>query len=200
MIRRCMRSITYPFANRTRWGDEPYTSIEGLSCSQNTITIRLPQGNYTRVGRQSDSSLRNVVIDATFSIKQAVDGTPLQVVSRLGGSALQAGELYRYVEGNNIWFLGREVCILNNVVAYLMLPAVPRVLLVGANLMMCASRMSKVLKEKIIPDLVNSFGQNITVKIVNTRELVIERGVIPRKPVSKDSIRDILLEHIDEIV
>lgn len=195
-----MRSITYPFANRTRWGDEPYTSIEGLSCSQNTITIRLPQGNYTRVGRQSDSSLRNVVIDATFSIKQAVDGTPLQVVSRLGGSALQAGELYRYVEGNNIWFLGREVCILNNVVAYLMLPAVPRVLLVGANLMMCASRMSKVLKEKIIPDLVNSFGQNITVKIVNTRELVIERGVIPRKPVSKDSIRDILLEHIDEIV
>lgn len=200
MIRRCMRSITYPFANRTRWGDEPYTSIEGLSCSQNTITIRLPQGNYTRVGRQSDSSLRNVVIDATFSIKQAVDGTPLQVVSRLGGSALQAGELYRYVEGNNIWFLGREVCILNNVVAYLMLPAVPRVLLVGANLMMCASRMSKVLKEKIIPDLVNSFGQNITVKIVNTRELVIEKGAMPAKPVSKDSIRDILLEHIDEIV
>lgn len=200
MIRRCMRSITYPFANRTRWGDEPFTSIEGLSCSQDTITIRLPQGNYTRVGRQSDASLRNVVIDATFSIKQAVDGTPLQVVSRLGGSSLQAGELYRYVEGNNIWFLGREVCILNNVVAYLMLPTIPRVLLVGVNLMMCASRMSKVLKEKIIPDLVNTFGQNITVKIVNTKELVIERGVIPRKPVSKDSIRDILLEHIDEIV
>lgn len=195
-----LRSITYPFANRTRWGDEPYTSIEGLSCSQDTITIRLPQGNYTRVGRQSDASLRNVVIDATFSIKQAVDGTPLQVVSRLGGSTLQAGELYRYVEGNNIWFLGREVCVLNNVVAYLMLPAVPRVLLVGANLMMCASRMSKVLKEKIIPDLVNTFGQNITAKIVNTREFVIEKGVMPRKPVSKDSIRDILLEHIDEIV
>lgn len=200
MIRRCMRSITYPFANGTRWGDEPYISVEGLSCSQGTITIRLPQGTYTRVGRQSDTSLRNVVIDATFSIRQTTDGTPLQVVSRLGRSTLQAGELYRYVEGNNTWFLGREVCILNNVVAYLMLPTVPRVLLVGANLMMCTSRMSKVLKEKIIPDLVNTFGQNITAKIVNTREFVIEKGVMPRKPVSKDSIRDILLEHIDEIV
>lgn len=200
MIRRCMRSITYPFANRTRWGDEPYINIEGLSCSQNTITIRLPQGVYTRVGRQPDDSLRDVVIDATFSIKQTTDGTPLQVMSRLGGSALQVGELYRYVEGRNIWFLGREVCILNNVVAYLMLPTVPRVLLVGANLMMCASRMSKVLKEKIIPDLINTFGQNITVKIVDTRDFVIEKGLAPRKPVSKDSIRDILLEHIDEIV
>ena len=195
-----MRSITYPFANRTRWNDEPYTNIEGLSCSQGTITIRLPQGNYTGVGGQSNTSLRNVVIDATFSIRQTAEGTPLQVMSRLGGNALKAGELYSYVEGNNIWFLGREVCVLNNVVAYLMLPSVPRVLLVGANLMMCASRMSKVLKEKIIPDLVNTFGQNITVKIVNTREFVIEKGVMPRKPVSKDSIRDILLEHIDEIV
>ena len=195
-----MRSVTYPFANRTRWGDEPFTNIEGLSCSQSTITIRLPQGTYTRVGRQSDASLRNVVIDATFSIKQTVDGTPLQVMSRLGGSALQAGELYRYVEGNNIWFLGREVCILNNVVAYLMLPTAPRVLLVGANLMMCASRMSKILKEKIIPDLTLTFGQNITVKIVDTAGLTVERGTAPRKPVSKDSIRDILLEHIDEIV
>ena len=200
MIRRCMRSITYPFANRTRWDDEPYTSIEGLSCSQDTITIRLPQGNYTRVGRQSDTSLRNVVIDATFSIRQTAEGTPLQVVSRLGGSALQAGQLFRYVEGNNTWFLGREVCVLNNVVAYLMLPTIPRVLLVGANLMMCASRMSKVLKEKIIPDLAISFGQNITVRIVNTAGFIVERGTAPTKPVSKDSIRDILLEHIDEIV
>lgn len=200
MIRRCMRSITYPFANRTRWGDEPYINIEGLSCSQNTITIRLPQGTYTGVGRQPDTSLINVAIDATFSIKQTADGTPLQVISKLGGNALQAGELYHYVEGNNIWFLGREVCILNNVVAYLMLPTVPKVLLVGANLMMCASRMSKVLKEKIIPDLTVTFGQNITVKIVNTRDFVIEKGLVPRKPVSKDSIRDILLEHIDEIV
>lgn len=200
MIRRCMRSITYPFANRTRWGDEPFTSIEGLSCSQSTITIRLPQGNYTRVGRQSDASLRNVAIDATFSIKQAADGTPLQVMSRLGGSALQAGELYRYVEGNNTWFLGREVCVLNNEVAYLMLPTVPRVLLVGTNLMMCASRMSKVLKEKIIPDLAITFGQNITVRIVDTAGFVVEKGTAPTKPVSKDSIRDILLEHIDEIV
>lgn len=200
MIRRCMRSITYPFANRTRWDDEPYTNIEGLSCSQGTITIRLPQGNYTRVGRQSDASLGNVVIDATFSIKQTAEGTPLQVMSRLGGSALQAGQLFRYVEGNNTWFLGREVCVLNNVVAYLMLPTIPRVLLVGANLMMCASRMSKVLKEKIIPDLAISFGQNITVRIVNTAGFIVERGTAPTKPVSKDSIRDILLEHIDEIV
>lgn len=195
-----MRSITYPFANRTRWGDEPYINIEGLSCSQNTITIRLPQGVYTRVGRQPDDSLRDVVIDATFSIKQTTDGTPLQVMSRLGGSALQVGELYRYVEGRNIWFLGREVCVLNNEVAYLMLPTAPRVLLVGANLMMCASRVSKVLKERIVPDLINTFGQNITVKIVDTRDFVIEKGLAPRKPVSKDSIRDILLEHIDEIV
>ena len=200
MIRRCMRSITYPFANRTRWGDEPYISIEGLSCSQSTITIRLPQGTYTRVGGQPDTSLRNVNIDATFSIKQTVGGTPLQVVSKLGGSALQAGELYRYVEGNNIWFLGREVCILNNMVAYLMLPTNPKILIVGANLMMCASRMSKVLKEKIIPDLVNTFEQDITAKIVNTQGFVIRKGVMPGKPVSKDSIRDILLEHIDEIV
>lgn len=200
MIRRCMRSITYPFANRTQWNNQPYTNIEGLSCSQNTITIRLPQGTYTRVGGQPDTSLRNVVIDATFSIKQAVDGTPLQVISRLGGSTLQAGELYCYVEGNNIWFLGREVCILNNVVAYLMLPTVPRVLLISTNLMACASRMSKVLKERIVPDLVDNFGQSITVKIVDTRGFVVEKGTAPTKPVSKDSIRDILLEHIDEIV
>ena len=195
-----MRSITYPFANRTRWSDEPYISVEGLSCSQNTITIRLPQGTYTRVGRLPDTSLKDVVIDATFSIKQTIGGTPLQVVSRLGGSALQAGELYRYVEGNNTWFLGREVCILNNVVAYLMLPTVPKVLLIGANLMMCASRMSKVLKERVVPDLIFTFGQNITVKIIDTVSLVVERGKAPTKPVSKDSIRDILLEHINEIV
>ena len=195
-----MQSITYPFANRTRWNEEPYTRIEGLSCSQDTITIRLPQGTYTRVGRQSDTSLRNVAIDATFSITQTAEGTPLQVMSRLGGSALPTGELYRYVEGNNIWFLGREVCVLNNVVAYLMLPSVPRILLVGANLLMCTSRMSKVLKEKIIPDLAVTFRQNITIKIVDTKDLTIERGVAPAKPVSKDFIRDILLEHIDEIV
>lgn len=200
MIRRCMRSLTYPFANRTRWGDEPYISVEGLSCPQSTITIRLPQGNYTRVGTYPDNSLRDVIIDATFSVKETTDGTPLQVVSRLGRSDLQAGELCRYVEGNNTWFLGREMCILNNVVAYLMLPTVPRVLLVGANLMMCASRVSKVLKERIVPDLINTFGQNITVKIVDTRDFVIEKGLTPRKPVSKNSIRDILLEHIDETV
>lgn len=195
-----MRSITYPFANRTQWNNQPYTNIEGLSCSQNTITIRLPQETYTGVGGQPDTSLRNVIIDATFSIKQTAEGTPLQVMSRLGGDTLQAGELYRYVEGNNIWFLGREMCILNNVVAYLMLPTNPKVLLVGTNLMECTSRMSKVLKEKIIPDLVFIFGQNITAKIVNTQRLIIRKGVMPSKPVSKDSIRDVLLEHIDEIV
>lgn len=200
MIRRCMRSITYPFANRTRWGDVPFIGIESLSCSQNTITIRLPQGNYTRVGTYQDNALRNVVVDATFSIKQNLEGTPLQVISRLSSSALQAGELYRHVEGNNLWFLGREVCILNNVVAYLMLPTAPRVLLIGTNLMMCASRVSKVLKEKIVPDLVDTFGQNITVKIVDTRSFIVGRGATPAKIVSKDSIRDVLLEHIDEIV
>jgi len=200
MIRRCMRSITYPFANRTRWNEVPFVNIESLSCSQSAITIRLPQGTYTRVGTYPDNSLRNVVVDATFSVKETTDGTPLQVVSRLGRSDLQAGELCRYVEGNNTWFLGREVCVLNNVVAYLMLPTVPRVLLVGANLMMCASRMSKVLKERIIPDLVDTFGQNITVKIVDTRGFVVGRGAMPAKIVSKDSIRDVLLEHIDEIV
>ena len=200
MIRRCMRSITYPFANRTRWSDVPYTSIEELSCAQNTITIRLPQGNYIRVGRQPDTSLRNVVIDATFSIRQTVDGTPLQVISRLGGNTLPVGELYRYVEGSNTWFIGREVCVLNNVVAYLMLPTDPRVLLIGTNLMVCSSRMSKVLKEKIIPDLVITFGQDITVKIVNTEDLIVGKGTAPTKPVSKDSIRDVLLEHIDEII
>ena len=168
-----MQQITYPFAHETRWNDVPYTSIEGLSCSQNTITIRLPQGTYTRVGGQSDDSLRNVAVDATFSIRQTFEGTPLQVISRLGRRALQTGELYRYVEGNNIWFLGKEVCVLDNEVAYLMLPSIPRVLLVGANLMMCASRMSKVLKERIIPDLAITFGQNITVKIVNTGDFVI---------------------------
>lgn len=200
MIRRCMRSITYPFANRTRWNDQPYINIEALSCSQNTVTIRLPKGNYVAVGGRPDNSLRDVIIDATFSVKQTTDGTPLQVVPRLGGSTLQAGQLFRYVEGNNLWFLGREVCVLNNEVAYLMLPTVPRVLLVGTNLMMCASRMSKVLKEKIIPDLAITFGQNITVRIVNTAGFVVEKGTAPTKPVSKDSIRDILLEHIDEIV
>lgn len=200
MIRRCMRSITYPFANRTRWNEVPFVNIESLSCSQSTITIRLPQGTYTRVGTYPDNSLRNVVVDATFSVKQTIEGTPLQVISRLSSSALQAGELYKYVEGNNIWFLGREVCILNNVVAYLMLPTVPRVLLISTNLMVCASRMSKVLKERIVPDLVDNFGQNITVKIVDTRGFVIARGERPEKIVSKDSIRDVLLEHIDEIV
>ena len=58
----------------------------------------------------------------------------------------------------------------------------------------------KVLKEKIIPDLAITFGQNITVRIVNTSGFVVEKGTAPTKPVSKDSIRDILLEHIDEIV
>ena len=200
MIRRCMRSITYPFANRTRWNEVPFVNIESLSCSQSAITIRLPQGTYTRVGTYPDNSLRNVVVDATFSVKQTIEGTPLQVISRLSSSALQAGELYKYVEGNNIWFLGREVCVLNNVVAYLMLPTVPKVLLVGANLMMCTSRMSKVLKEKIIPDLATTFQQNITVKIVDTESLIVEKGTAPTKPVSKDSIRDVLLEHIDKIV
>ena len=195
-----MRSITYPFANRTRWGDVPFVDIESLSCSQNTITIRLPQGNYTRVGTYPDNLLRNAVVDATFSVKQTIEGTPLQVISRLSSSGLQAGELYRHIEGNNTWFLGREVCVLNNVVAYLMLPTAPRVLLIGINLMACASRVSKVLKERIVPDLINTFGQNITVKIVDTRGFVVGRGAMPAKIVSKDSIRDVLLEHIDEIV
>lgn len=195
-----MQSISYTFATRTRWQEEPLVSISGLSCVQDTVTIRLPKGNYTRVGTFTEYHLMNVVIDATFSVKQDVSGTPLQVVGMLSRSTLQPGELLRHTEGHNVWLLGREVCILNGKVAYLMLPTSPKTLLIGANLMVCTSKVSKVLKERVIPDLVMYFGNDITTRIVNSDSLRVDMAASPTELVLKDKIRDILLEHIDEIV
>lgn len=200
MIRRCMRRITYPFTNRTKWNEEPYVNINGLSCAQNTITIKLPKGIYTGVGTHTNAELRCVEIEATFSIKCTLEGTPTAVVSKLGRSDLEGGEVYQYIEGSNRWLFSREVCILNNEVVYLMLPSAPKMLIIGVGMMTCSSRMAKLFREKVIPDVIVTFGSNITVKIMNTFDLTVKSGVTPTRIVSDNEIRDILLEHIDKIL
>ena len=185
MIRRCMRRIAYPFTNRTKWNEEPYVNINGLSCAQNTITIKLPKGDYTRVGTHTDAELRGTEIEATFAIKSTLEGTPTAVVNRLGRSELEGGEVYQYIEGSNRWLFSREVCILNNEVVYLMLPSAPKMLIIGVGMMTCSSRMAKLFREKVIPDVIVTFGSNITVKIMNTFDLTVKKW----RNSDKDSVR-----------
>ena len=201
MIRRCMRSISYPIVNRQKWNEEPYVSISELSYGHNLVTIRLPKGNYRGVGGRTNTQLTNTEIDATFFVWKTIEGTPLQAVAKLQARELEPGALYRYVEGNNQWLFSREVFILNGALAFIMLPTVPKTALVSTRLMECSSRVSKVLKEKVIPDIIDSLGENITMKIANTEYFVVKNvGTIPYKIVSEDDIRDVLIEHIDDII
>lgn len=190
-----MRSVSYPYLN-TRWDVRPLVNIQALSCPQETVTIRLPKGIYA-VGSPR-AAPEDVEIDATFFIGTELSGTPMQVAQMVGRNSIVAGELARYTDGNNHWLLSREACILNGLVAFVALPTTPRVFLVGCSLMENTSRMAKVFKEKIIPDIVLSYGESVSVKIVDTYNFTIRMQNPPSRVVSDDSIKEVLLEHIEE--
>lgn len=200
MMRRVLRSFGHVF-NRTRWNALPTTSIEGLSCAKETVTVRLPKGDYSGVGMYLLNKLKNTEIDATFYIKDTVEGTPLQAVSALSSENFEPGALHCYIEGSNKWLFSRELFILNGFVVFIVLPTSPKKVLVGTDLMRCSSKISKVLKERIIPDVVLSIANNGgTVVITDTYNLTVKVAKEPEKPVTKDSIKDVLLKHIDEII
>lgn len=200
MMRRVLRSFGYVF-NRTRWNAQPTTSIEGLSCAQETITVRLPKGTYSGIGMYSLNKLKNTEIDATFYIKDTVEGTPLQAVSALSSESFEPGALHCYIEGSNKWLFSRELFILNGSVVFIILPTSPKKVLIGVDLMRCSSKISKVLKERVIPDIVLSISKDGgTVVITDTWDLVVRVAKTPERLITKDSIKDVLLKHIDEIV
>ena len=199
-MRRVLRNFGQVF-NRTRWNAMPTTSIEGLSCARETVTIRLPKGDYCGVGIYSLNKLKNTEIDATFYIKDTVEGTPLQAISELSRDSFEPGALHYYREGNNKWLFSRELFILNGFVVFIVLPTNPKKVLVGTDLMRCSSKVSKVLKEKVIPDVVlNAATSGGMVVITDTYNLTVKVAEEPEKLITKDSIKDVLLEHIDEIV
>lgn len=199
LTRRAMRSISYPFASRTRWSQAPFIRIDSLVCPQDTVTIRLPRGDYRNVGTSALSNAKDIQIDATFFIGQTIDGTPLQVVRGIGDDRYKNGEMCRYVDGNNQWLLSREACILNGRVCFMSLPTVPITFIVGTTLMENQSKMAKLLKEKVIPDIVNSFANTVTMKIVNTINFIVTEGVSPRKVVTESDIEKVLLDNIDSV-
>ena len=197
-IRRAMRSLSYAF-NRTRWTQAPFVKIDSLACSQDTITVRLPKGEYRNVGTNTLDTTKDAQIDATFFIGTPLVGTPTQVLTLLGRDILKAGELSKYIEGNNRWLLSREVCILNGVVCFMSFPTNPRVFVVGTVLMENQSRMAKAIKERVIPDIVNSCGNTVIMKIVNTAGFIVSEGVSPRGVVTKKEVEKVLLDNIDKM-
>lgn len=194
-----MRSISYPFATRMRWSQAPLIRIDSLVCPQDTVTIRLPKGDYRDVGTSPLSDAKDIQIDATFFIGQTIEGTPLQVVTRIGDDKYRNGEMCRYVDGNNHWLMSREACILNGRVCFMSLPTVPFTFIVGTTLMENQSRMAKVLKEKVIPDIVNSFANTVTVKIMNTVNFIVTEGISPKRMVTESDIEKVLLDNIDSM-
>ena len=194
-----MRSISEPFASRMRWSQVPFIRIDSLVCPRDTVTIRFPKGDYRNVGTNALSDAKDIQIDATFFIEQTIEGTPLQAVARIGDDKYKNGELCRYIDGSNHWLLSREACILNGRVCFMSLPTAPITFIVGTTLMENQSRMAKVLKEKVIPDIVNSFANTVTMKIVNTVNFIVTEGVSPRKVVTKSDIEKVLLDNIDNM-
>lgn len=190
-----MRSVSYPYLH-TRWDTVPLVNIQALSCPQETVTIRIPKGMYV-VGSPS-ASPKMMEIDATFFIGTELTGTPMQVAQMIGRNSIVTGELARYTDGNNHWLLSREACIINGAVAFIVLPSPEKTFLVGTCLMENTSRMAKVFKEKIIPDIVLFYGNGATVKIMDTFSFTVRRGTPPTRIVTDDSIKDVLLEHIEE--
>ena len=191
-----MRSLSYPFASRTRWNSQPLVNIQALSCPQESVIIRLPKGLYSVGAQGVDPEIEEV--DATFFIGTELTGTPLQVAQRLGRNDIVAGELAKYTDGKNHWLLSREVSILNGQVAFISLPTSVKTFVVGSGLMMNSSRMAKVFKERIIPDIVESFGDNAVVKIMNTYNYMVRIQSQPTKVVTDDSIKKVILENIEE--
>ena len=188
--------MSYPFTSYTRWHTPPPIKVDFLSCGGDFITIKLPQANYEIGGR----TITNRPLEATFSIGMTVEGTPIQVLSRLTRDSTtgEVGTLLKYVEGNNTWLIGREVCLLNGKVAFLSLPTEPQAFIVGAVLMESSSKLTKLLKERVIPDIVTSLSM-ASVSIMDTRDFIVEKSAdCIRKALTEDTIEKILLDNIDK--
>ena len=174
----------------TRWGTQAVTGIDGLSNPQEQIVVVLPEANYT-INNEPKS------IIASFHVSREMGGTPREVFETVVGNRNNspgAGELIKYNDGTNTWYLGKEAGFVNNVLAYIILPTDPVKFIISIDLMEKGSRMAKFIKEKIIPSL------NYRTIRVEVNEL---RTLIPPtkrlfQPITQDNVSDLLLEHIDD--
>ena len=171
--------------------DSAEVSLQGLSLPGNeeSISIVVPAEVFP-----SPLISRDIIV--TFRIEDGyVEGTPLVVASRIYGGRRGSGkeQLKKYKTKNELWFLGNKVMIVNNEVMFIVLPTNPKTFLVSSMLMTTCSPMAKLVKEKVIPRLVNFNGAEI--KIVSTSgwkvHLYVDSNI--------DRANDILLKHIDEI-
>ena len=174
---------------RTRWGTQASTGIETLSNPQDEIVIKLPAMEYTTTHGTKE-------IIASFHVSREFNGTPKGVFDILldMNNGPGAGELIKYNDGTNTWMLGREAGFVNGQLAYIILPTNPVKIILSIDLMEKGSRLAKFIKEKIVPAF------NYSTFTVEIQPL---RGWIPRKrillkPVTQESVNDLLLEHIDD--
>ena len=187
-----MSTISDYFTGTALWRSSPYIILDELSCPENSVIVRLPKATYVNIGNRA--TINDSFVDATFFIGKTVTGTPTEVVKRACRYDRLPGELTRFVERDNVWLISHDLCLLNGWVAFLVLPTRPKRAIVGTYLMSEPSRMAKLLKEKVIPEMVK-YAQ---VSIVNTFDMTWRRGVQLKSVISDDCIKDILLENIEK--
>lgn len=191
-----MSSETRTLANSARWGTQPNISIAALSCPENLIEVKLPKHKYQVMGMQRD--IESEVIATFFFVGKHVDGTPRQALMRYRRNLPMVGELCSYEEGKNRWMLSTEICFLNGKVAFLVLPNDVKEFLITTELLCCSSRMAKIVKDIVIPELLVT-KPDLTVKIVKPDIFTVSKTPVPRKLVTNDEIEDLLIKNIDNM-
>lgn len=172
--------------------NEKKIDLDGLSMpKQKEITIRIPTGfEYTR-----GESKRPLI--ASFKINEnTFDGTPTTLINsifRTRRGACLGDELTKYISKNELWMISKRLIILDNQIAYISLPTMSSDIIVGPRLLISCSPMAKVLREKVIPQMVTSYGKKMTIQ--NTSGWIMNSHIFN----TIDNTYDIILNHIDEI-
>jgi hypothetical protein len=164
--------------------------LEGLSCSETTSTTVWIPGEAMSDGVPVISTVRMVNSELT--------GTPTQIGCRFFGRRAECANLTKYKTDKEVWYLSDKLILLNGKVAFIVLPPIPtrqRKAIVGVNLMSCCSPMAKMLKEKVIPNLVRDNG--VEMKILNTWNWRLTQTGI-HGDLEKDTT-EIMLKHLDEL-
>lgn len=175
-----------------RW-DKNIVSLESLTDPRNIIEVVFPENKYL-------GNSRAAPMVAYFNVKEELGGTPRSAFSQVTRNyssevRFDIGDVAKYVEGNNVWFFNKYICILNGFVAYVVLPTDPKTLVIGTNLMAINSKMAKFIKEKIVPEL--DFV-TLNVVIQDTYVWPCPNNAI-RKPVTQEELKMTLLSHVDDL-
>ena len=154
--------------------------LQGLSLpGKKSITITVP--------------LEEPIV-ATFSIEDGtVEGTPISAITRIYSHYRDRDRLKMYKSKDDEWLLGDKLILRNGEVAFIALPVNPVIFIIGTTLMRTCSPMAKMIKEKVIPRIVDY--NNADVRVLCTRNWKLHTFI--DTPITRAN--QVILRHIDEI-